>query len=338
MAGQDARIPRLLHPLLHAPEVHLELGLRRDPLAKLEAFLRRQDPDWLRLLHTPGPELQSVLDHCGEESITFIQDTLGEPAVDRLFQLELQAQGPRSLLRTELLEHLEVPFEASARLRTLFQATDDLAARITKGGRLPTPSEVEALARLRTNERPMTDRILGPDLVRRWTGLLGPIRNVATFQRVHPCAPDRFEPGRWLDGVDRSLLEFRGQVVLLHFYSFGNRACLANFPACNRWHQDLHPRGLRIIGIHNPESEPERDPTAVAFAAARDHFRFPVLADADRRNRDLFGTRSSPTLLLIDRRGYVRNWWIGELNTRTARGEQQFEQRIRALLAEPAEG
>ena len=41
-----------------------------------------------------------------------------------------------------------------------------------------------------------------------------------------------------------------------------------------------------------------------------------------------------PSVYLIDKQGYVRSWWYGELNWKGSEGEKLLRQRIEELLAE----
>lgn len=41
-----------------------------------------------------------------------------------------------------------------------------------------------------------------------------------------------------------------------------------------------------------------------------------------------------PSVYLIDKQGYVRYWWFGELNWQGAEGEKMLRRRIEELLAE----
>jgi hypothetical protein len=41
-----------------------------------------------------------------------------------------------------------------------------------------------------------------------------------------------------------------------------------------------------------------------------------------------------PTVYLIDKQGFLRRWWQGELNWQSATGEQEFRQTIQQLLKE----
>ncbi len=41
-----------------------------------------------------------------------------------------------------------------------------------------------------------------------------------------------------------------------------------------------------------------------------------------------------PTVYLIDKQGFIRRWWQGEMNWQGTLGEQQMRETIEQLLAE----
>ena len=54
--------------------------------------------------------------------------------------------------------------------------------------------------------------------------------------------------------------------------------------------------------------------------------------DNDMANWNAWGNSMWPSVYLIDRRGYLRYWWYGELNWKGAQGEKMMRQRIQELL------
>lgn len=124
-----------------------------------------------------------------------------------------------------------------------------------------------------------------------------------------------------------------GQVVLLHFYAFQCHNCHANFDIYQRWHQTLRDQGIEVVGVQTPETDDERDAGKVVAAAKKAGFEFPVLVDLKSANWDAWGTTMWPTVYVIDRRGYVRHWWMGELRWKGAQGDQEIERLAKRLLA-----
>lgn len=91
---------------------------------------------------------------------------------------------------------------------------------------------------------------------------------------------------------------------------------------------------MEIIGIHTPETRTEHDEELVRQKAREAGFKFPVLIDQDKGNWNAWGNSMWPTVYLIDKEGYVRYWWRGELNWKELEGEKRMRERIEALLEE----
>ena len=75
-----------------------------------------------------------------------------------------------------------------------------------------------------------------------------------------------------------------------------------------------------------------RTAESVLAAARKAGFEFPVLVDTKSANWEAWGTTMWPTVYVIDRRGYVRNWWMGELNWKGATSDRSVEQLAERLL------
>lgn len=66
-------------------------------------------------------------------------------------------------------------------------------------------------------------------------------------------------------------------------------------------------------------------------------FTFPVVIDRTKANWNAWGNSMWPSVYLIDKRGYLRFFWPGELKWKGATGDQWMGARIDELLAEPVE-
>jgi len=83
-------------------------------------------------------------------------------------------------------------------------------------------------------------------------------------------------------------------------------------PQLREWHRKYEPAGLTIVGVHTPEFLWEKPYDKVTAAVERLGVRYPVVQDNDERIWRRFGVRYWPTQVLIDRKGVVRFWHIGE--------------------------
>ena len=141
----------------------------------------------------------------------------------------------------------------------------------------------------------------------------------------------------WLNlpsGSALSLASRKGKVTILHFWTYGCINCRRNLPAYDRWHKRFASKGVVVIGVHSPETEAERDPTNVAKQVKELGITYPVLLDAELKNWNRWQQRVWPAVCLIDKRGWARYAWEGELEWRGAGGEAKMTQLIEGLLKE----
>ena len=91
-----------------------------------------------------------------------------------------------------------------------------------------------------------------------------------------------------------------------------------------------------LIGIHTPETEKERDVEQVRRKAAEEKLSFPILIDGKSENWAAWGNSVWPCVYLIDKQGYLRDLWPGELKWNGRDGEKYMREKIDWLLSEPA--
>lgn len=143
-----------------------------------------------------------------------------------------------------------------------------------------------------------------------------------------PEAPEFDGISHWLNSEPVALSDFRGDVVLVDFWTYTCVNCLRTIPQLLDWHDLYSDDGLRIVGIHTPEFEFEKDPENVLNAAQDLGVSWPVALDNDYVTWDNFENVFWPTKFLIDHRGRLRYRLIGEGNYQT------FEDEMRSLLVE----
>ncbi|GAB4458835.1 MAG: hypothetical protein OHK0029_20580 [Armatimonadaceae bacterium] len=121
--------------------------------------------------------------------------------------------------------------------------------------------------------------------------------------------------GTWLNGEKTSLAAHQGKVVVLTFWTFGCINCKRTLPFWNAWAKEYaESKDVTVLSVHTPELAFERNPENVREFLRKEGIRFPVLLDNDYRSWNTYGVRVWPTTILIDKKGFIRGWWEGELD------------------------
>jgi peroxiredoxin len=110
--------------------------------------------------------------------------------------------------------------------------------------------------------------------------------------------------------------------------------CHRNYLWYRGWHESFADKGLTVIGVHTPETNTESVVENVRKEVSKAQFQFPVVIDNDKKIWSTWGNTMWPTVYLIDKQGFIRYWWYGELNWQGAAGEKIMRRRIEELLAE----
>lgn len=147
-------------------------------------------------------------------------------------------------------------------------------------------------------------------------------------------APALNQVGPWFNSPALELKDLRGQVVVLHFWTFGCINCQRNLPYYNAWQKDFAKQPLTIIGVHTPESKHEADPQALAAQIKHRQIEYPVAVDAQNATWKAYNNRFWPAIYLIDKQGRIRQCWEGELEFNNAGGDKNMRAAIKELLAE----
>jgi thiol-disulfide isomerase/thioredoxin len=142
---------------------------------------------------------------------------------------------------------------------------------------------------------------------------------------------------KWLNTPEKKPIELKnlkGKVTIVHFWTFGCINCKRNLPAYARWQKRYSKKGVTMIGVHTPETEEEKDFKNVQRAVKKMGITYPVLFDEKNENWLKWQQQYWPTVYILDKRGNVRAYWVGELAWIGADGEDIMSRKIEALLEE----
>ncbi|MCU0707708.1 MAG: redoxin domain-containing protein [Pirellula sp.] len=314
-------VPHRLLALLHAPQVHEELGLSSNQVRELEAWFQKVDGPWFRSRILPPEKQLPEMDRLESETRDWMQVHFDSKQILRLTQLEWQSLGPRMLLRNDFARELNVTTDQQRQLAEIAKETDTAP----KNGQQPQTTQ---------RENQSVQSILKDEQRRRFASVVGATFDTQKLQRIYPMAPELVPTSTWFNSKPLTLESLRGKVVLVHFYAFQCHNCQANFNIYRRWHEKLQEKGVVVLGIQTPETPAERDPKAVCKAATDEKLNFPILIDLESKNWDAWGNTMWPTVYVVDKQGYIRHWWQGELNWQGATGDQTIEKVVDIALAE----
>lgn len=334
--AHETLVPQYLLGLVHAPEVHKELELNAEQIKKLEALLANVDQTWFPSRILPDGKRRSVTDELEARVWKWFDDETTTKQKLRLKQLEYYAQATRMLLRSDVASQLDLNTTQLQKLAVLARATDkcELVLARTTFGASELPAIKKRYEQATKAERDAVMTILSPEQRSKLKSLMGSPFDASTLKRVYAFAPEFVPADHWINTSPLSMKELRGKVVLIHFYAFQCHNCHANFPIYQRWQNELTEKGVVMVGIQTPETKDEANVAAVEAAAADRDLKFPILIDLKSDNWRAWGNTMWPCVYVVDKHGYIRYWWQGELNWDGATADKTIEAEVSRLLAE----
>ena len=274
----------------------------------------------------PAKRLLDQLDERAEDA------SLGRATQRRLGQLTLQAHGLFGLLEPAVVRTLALSPGQRRDLETIVDTLAQNLARLRQGGL--TAGEQGQVRRTQDQAQREVLALFNVRQRRRLTALTGSAYDFSGIRQRACQAPELRGVEQWLNADPVRLADLRGNVVVVHFYTFGCINCIRNLPHYVAWQKHFAGRPVRIIGIHRPETQGERAIETVRAKAAEAGLTHPIAIDNDSANWNAWANRVWPSVYLIDKQGFVRDWWYGELNWQGAQGERTMRNNIEKLLAE----
>lgn len=328
-------VPRQLLGLVHAPEVHSELKMTAEQVTKLEALFEKIDGYWFRARNLPADKQLSQILTLENEFQKWAKVNLSSAQRERLRQLEYRAQGVRMLLRDDLAKTLGLSDEQIAQLTKAAQETNRVTEELRKATMSNKATDAQQQAVVNANQKEQEDlkQLMSVDQFQKLSAAIGEPFDPAQLRRIYPMAPELIPVSNWINSEPLTLEQLRGKVVVLHFYAFQCHNCHANFGHYQKWHEQ-YGDDVVVLGIQTPETSRERDPSAVRDAAKERELDFPIMVDLESKNWSSWANTMWPTVYVIDKNGYIRQWWQGELNWNGATGDQTIQSLIDELLRE----
>jgi cytochrome c biogenesis protein CcmG/thiol:disulfide interchange protein DsbE len=110
-----------------------------------------------------------------------------------------------------------------------------------------------------------------------------------------------------MDGSSVNLSDFRGKVVMVHFWATWCPPCVEELPTLDKLYRTVVDKDFQLLAV----SVDEGGAPAVAAFLKKNGLNLPVLLDPDRTIAGLYGTYKFPETYIVDRQGVVRYKVIG---------------------------
>jgi peroxiredoxin len=157
--------------------------------------------------------------------------------------------------------------------------------------------------------------------------LMYPMLGRSAAVKAEPSLGAVLTAGDWI-GQPETAADLAGNVVVLDVFTVDCYNCQNVVPTLRSLYAKDRARGLRIVGIHAPETPAEKGRAYVVRSLASQQITWPVAIDNAFALWNAYGVTAWPTQLLFDRRGHLRKTIVGDSQNAEVRAT------VDALLAE----
>lgn len=127
-------------------------------------------------------------------------------------------------------------------------------------------------------------------------------------------APEFTGTTDWINAEPFKLVDLRGKVVIVNFWTFGCYNCVNTLPYVRDLYAKYHDKGLEIVGVHTPEFSYERILENVQSNSKKLGVEWPVVLDPDYKTWRAYNNRYWPAFYFVDANGHIRYTHFGEGN------------------------
>jgi len=263
-----------------------------------------------------------------------LSEILSSWQLERLSQIVWQAQGIDALLEPQVGARLNLSAEQYNSMRVLLNASYRRLTSLRTDTAIPSES-IRAVRILQLQAESMQSllAILNATQRQAFTALMGRPFDLSHVRRLVCKAPE-FKVDTWINSSPLTMSELKGKVTVVHFYAFGCGNCIRTLPYYNDWQKRFGADSFHIVGIHRPETESERILEKVKKKAGEAGMDYPIAVDNESLAWDAWANHIWPSIYLVDKNGFVRYWWYGELNWQGTKSEEYLRARIQELIEE----
>lgn len=328
-------IPHPLTVALRDASVLQEIQLRPEQMESVTALIDQIDLPLWRLRDLP-PEQRfqkgTILVQQLRENLARI---LTRRQLKRLNQIVWQLQGITSFLRPDMTKRLQLSAHQLSQIENAFTDLTNQLKQLQQTPNLTEQSRNSSIREIQAQTQKDIRVILNTKQRKILPQLLGPPCDLSHVRLIACKAPPLQPVTTWINTDNpQTLAQHHGKVIVVHFYAFGCINCKHTLPYYNQWVKDFPADQFQIIGIHRPETKKERNLEKVKARASEYHMEYPIAVDNQSLNWNTWANNIWPSMYLVDKNGFVRYWWYGELNYQGAPSEKWMRDKINELLKE----
>lgn len=322
--------------LLHEPAIIAELKLTQEQKTAYRKLLDEQDARFFPLRNQGEVDAEAGMKAINQHVQQQLKSLLQPDQASRLNQIFLQHLGNTAFLRDDMQTQLRLSDTQRKRIKDIADETNAAVRTLTTTQKEGSQSESTSkrYLELKTDEQKRMLAVMKPDQITILKKQFGPPFPLNELRKPAFKVPELIDSGEWINSKPLELSQLKGQVIVVHFYACGCINCIHNYPWYRQWQDQYRGRDVVLIGIHTPETASERDIATVRRKATEEKLTFPILIDEKLENWNAWGNSMWPAVYLIDKRGYLRDFWAGELKWQGTDGEKYMRARIEELRAE----
>ncbi|NIM02993.1 redoxin domain-containing protein [bacterium] len=149
---------------------------------------------------------------------------------------------------------------------------------------------------------------------------MGEPEEVVSIEKKWGDAPDFTLPD--LEGNSLTLSDFKGKVIILNFWATWCPPCREEIPDFVELYEEYKDEGLVIIGVNLDRG----DSRTVKQFSKNYKINYPIVTGNVSVTQDYGGIRGIPTTFIIDRKGNIKEKYLGY------RSKATFEEAVKRLL------
>lgn len=209
--------------IIRDPDLHRELKLSADEVSAVRSLTDELDGPLWASRNEPAGERLRLQRELAARARRRMERILPEKKRQRLFEIVLQAQGTRALLRDDVARRLSLSGQQDETIREIIARTGEEVGKLSERKKELSRDALQKRVReLRDRERRRIVNALSRDQLLRWRRLAGRRVDASRFRDdLAFKAPEFRGPGPWINSEPLSMQQLRGRVVVVHFYAFG---------------------------------------------------------------------------------------------------------------------